>query len=184
MDLGPLFVLGALIAGIVAGERSGTATANTALIVGAAALGAAWFTQSRRRRAVAGIACALLGCAAMGRALDGQAHSPLRGAIERRESVTVRGEATEDPSGPSFAVSVLIRVDVGRGTQRTLLARASGDDVAALRVVEAGDHVVLAGRLAELGSGPYDDRARWRHAVGQRDEVKVLELSAPHGLLA
>jgi len=184
MDLGPLCVLGALIAGIVVGERSGLVAANAALLLGVGCLGAAWFTRSRRRGALAAVACALLGVAVMGRALDGQAHSPLVGAIERREQITVHGVATEDPGGPVYAASVLVRVDAGHGAHRTLLARATGDDVAALRVVEAGDHIVLAGRLAELGTGPYDDRARWRHAVGQIDEVQVLQLSAPHGLLA
>jgi competence protein ComEC len=56
--------------------------------------------------------------------------------------------------------------------------------VAALRSIDAGDHVVLEGRLAPLGSGAFDDRARWRHAVGRLDDVRVVELSAPHGLLA
>jgi competence protein ComEC len=184
VELRPLFVLGALIVGIVVGERSGIVAANAALILGAAATGAAWFTRSRRRGALAAVACAFLGFAVMGRALDGQAHSPLVGAIERREEVTVHGEATEDPGGPAYSASVLVRVDVGHGRHRTLLARATGNDVAALRVIEAGDHIVLVGRLAELGHGPYDDRARWRHAVGQLDEVEVLQLSAPHGLLA
>ena len=81
----------------------------------------------------------------MARALDGQAHSPLRPAIDARGETTVHGVATEDPDGPTFEASVLVRVDIGRGAHRTLLARASGDDVAALRVIEAGDHVVLAG---------------------------------------
>ncbi len=184
MELGPVVVLGALIAGILAGERSGLAVANGALIVGAGALGAAWFTRSPRRGALAAIGCALLGCAAMGRALDGQTRSPLQTAIDRRDPTTVRGVATGDPNGPTFEASVLIRVDVGHGGHRTLLARATGGDVAALRVIEAGDHVVLEGRLASLGSGSFDVRARWRHAVGRLDEARVVELSAPDGLLA
>jgi competence protein ComEC len=53
-----------------------------------------------------------------------------------------------------------------------------------LRVLEAGDRVVLSGRLAPLGSGAFDERARWRHAVGRLDDVRVLGLSPPHGLLA
>ena len=184
MELGPVVVLGALIAGIVAGERSGIAAANGALIVGAGALGAAWFTRPPRRSVMAAIACALLGCAVMGRALDGQERSPLLAAIDRRETTTLRVEATSDPDGPTFEASVLVRVDTGHGSHRTLLARASGDDVAALRVIEAGDHVVLEGRLVPLGDGGFDDRARWRHAVGRLDDARVVQLSAPHGLLA
>ena len=82
MELRPFIVIGALIAGIVAGERSGIAVANGVLIVGAGALGAAWFARPPGRGVLVAIACALLGCAAMGRALDGQAHSPLQVAIE------------------------------------------------------------------------------------------------------
>ncbi|HEV7523444.1 MAG TPA: hypothetical protein VGP92_00670, partial [Acidimicrobiia bacterium] len=67
MELAPVLVVVAVIVGIVAGERTGITTANAALVVGAGALGAAWFTRSRRRGALAAAACALLGCAAMGR---------------------------------------------------------------------------------------------------------------------
>ncbi len=56
--------------------------------------------------------------------------------------------------------------------------------MAALRVVEAGDRVVLQGRLAALGSGAYDDRARWRHAVAALDDAQVVGLARPRGLLA
>src|SRR5205085_7042347 len=106
---------------------SGVAAANGVLIVGAGALGAAWFTRPPGRGVLAAIACALLGCAVMGRALDGQARSPFQAAIERREETTIKGEATSDPSGPAYEASVLIRVDAGHGAHRTLLARASGD---------------------------------------------------------
>jgi competence protein ComEC len=179
-----LVVVGALLAGLLVGERSGIAVGNAALVVGTGALGAAWFIRPPMRGVLGAIACALLGCGVMGRALDGQAHSPLRGAIERRDEVTIRGEATEDPDGPTYQASVLVRVDAGQGSHRTLLARASGADVAALRVIDAGDQVVLSGRLAPLGNGAFDDRARWRHAVGRLDDVRVVKLSAPHGLLA
>ena len=184
MEPGPIVVLVAVIAGILAGERSGIVAANGALIVGTGALAAAWFTHSSRRTALAAVACALLGCAVMARALDGQSRSPLQSAIERRDEATVHGQATEDPDGATYEASVLIRVDVGHGAHRTLLVRASGADVSALRVIEAGDHVVLTGRLAALGTSVYDDRARWRHAVGRLDGARVVELSAPRGLLA
>ncbi|MDQ1474850.1 MAG: competence protein ComEC [Actinomycetota bacterium] len=184
MGPGPVVALGALILGLWAGERTGAGLANAALIVGAAAFGAAWFCRRSERVAFAAIACALLGCAVMSRAVDGQRHSPLRAAIERGASTTVRGVATEDPAGPTYEASVLIRVDAGSGAHRTLLARATGEGVAALRVVEAGDHVVLTGRLALLRQSSYEDRARWRHAVGRLDGVRVVSLSAPRGLLA
>ncbi len=184
LEIGPVVVVGALLVGLLVGERVPISFANVVLVVGVGALGAAWFTRGRARGALVAIACALLGVAVMGRALDGQARSPLGPAVERRADVTLRGVATEDPGGPLYEASVLIRVDSGAGTHRTLVARASGDEVAALRVIEAGDRVVLRGRLAPLGSGAYDDRARWRHAVGRLDDTEVIALSAPTGLLA
>jgi competence protein ComEC len=184
VEIAPIAALFAVVAGIFAGERSGIAAANAALIVGASALGAAWFARSPMRAVLAALSCALLGCAVMGRAVDGQAHSSLHAAIESREHATIRGEVTSDPDGPAYSASMLIRVDAGHGARRTLLASASGDDVSALRVVEAGDHVVLDGRLAPLGGGVYDDRARWQHAIGRLEEVRVIALSEPRGLLS
>jgi competence protein ComEC len=184
MGPGPVVVLAALILGLWVGERTGTGFANAALIIGAAAFGAAWFSRRSARVVFAAVACALLGGAVMSGAVDGQRHSPLQSAVERGASTTVQGVATEDPSGPTFQASVLVRVDAGAGAHRTLLARATGADVAALRVIEAGDRVVLTGRLAPLGRGTYEDRARWRHAVGRLDHVRVVSLSPPRGLLA
>jgi competence protein ComEC len=183
-SLAPVVTLGALIGGLLVGQHTSRGVAAGALIAGAAGVGAAWFTHSRRRTALAAVACGLLGCAVMGRALDGQARSPLGAAIAHRESTTVGGVATEDPSGPQYQASVLVRIGTPAGGHRTVLARATGDDVAALRVIEAGDRVVLQGRLAPLGSGAFDDRARWRHAVGVLDGAEVVGLARPRGLLA
>ena len=78
----------------------------------------------------------------------------------------------------------VVRVDVGPGAHRTLLATASGDDAMPLRALEAGDRVVLPGRLAPLRTNGFDDRARWRHAVGRLDHVgcraRVSRRSARH----
>jgi competence protein ComEC len=184
MDLGPVLAVAGVIVGIIAGERSGGSAANGALVLGAAALAAAWFTHPPGRTVLAAAACALLGWAAMGRALDGQAHSPLRAAIDARSTVTLHGSVATDPTGPAFETDVLVRVDVGRHRRRTVLVRATGTEVSALRVVEAGDRVVLRGRLAPLGSGSFDTRARWRHAVGRLDHAELLELRSPRGLFA
>src|SRR4051794_2927319 len=102
MELGPVLAVVGVILGIVAGERSGGSAANGALVLGAAALAAAWFIHPPARTVLAAAACALLGYAAMGRALDGQSHSSLRAAIEARAPLTVRGTVTSDPSGPAF----------------------------------------------------------------------------------
>src|SRR5262249_9108653 len=77
-----------------------------------------------------------------------------------------------------------VRVEVGGARHRTLFVRATGTEVSTLRVVEAGDRIVLRGRLAPLGSGSYDTRARWRHAVGRLDHVELVSLAGPRGLFA
>ena len=179
-----MFAVAGAIVGIIAAERSGGSPAIAALVSGAAALGAAWFMHPPGRTALAAVACALLGFAAMGRALDGQAHSPLRAAINARSTMTVHGTVVSDPTGPAYEADVLVRVDVGGARHRTLLVRATGTEVSTLRVVEAGDRVVLRGRLAPLGSGSFDTRARWRHAVGRLDHVELVSLAGPRGLFA
>jgi competence protein ComEC len=184
VDLGPVLAAVGVILGIAAGERSGGSAANAAVVLGAAALAAAWFTHPPGRTLLAAAACALLGYAAMGRALDGQAHSSVRAAIEARATTTVHGTVVSDPTGPAYEADVLVRIDIGVGRHRTLLARATGTEVSALRVVEAGDRVVLRGRLAPLGPGAFDTRARWRHAVGRLDHIELVELTGPRGLFA
>ena len=61
MDLGPVAVLAALLAGLVVGERSGIGVANGALIVGVGALGAAWFTRPPARGVLAAMRVRALG---------------------------------------------------------------------------------------------------------------------------
>jgi competence protein ComEC len=184
VEAGPVFAVAGAIVGIMVAERSGGSPSSAALVLGAAALGAAWFTHPPGRSALAAVACVLLGGAAMGRALDGQAHSPLRAAIDAHASTTVRGTVVSDPIGPAFETDVLVRVDVGGARHRILLVRATGTEVSPLRVLEAGDRVGLRGRLAPLGSGSADTRARWRHAVGRLDHVELLSLAGPRGLFA
>jgi competence protein ComEC len=178
-----LAVAGVLL-GIVAGGRSGGSVADATLVLGAASLAAAWFTHPPGRTVLAVAACALLGYAAMGRALDGQEHSPMHAAIDARVTATVRGTVVSDPTGPAFETDVFVRVETGGRGHRTLLARATGTEVSALRVVQAGDHVALRGRLAPLGPASADARARWRHAVGRLDHVELLALDGPSGLYA
>jgi len=183
VEVGPFVALGALVAGVLVGERAGIGAANVALVTGAAALGAAWFTRARVRVAIVGLALALLGVAVMGRAIDGR-HSTLQPAIDGRASVTVSGEVTRDPTGSTYASSALVRVVLPRGGHRTLLVAASGSDAMVLRVLEAGDRVVLRGRLGPLRGGGFDDRARWEHSVGRLDQTELLALGSPRGLPA
>jgi competence protein ComEC len=184
LELGPLLAVAGVILGIVAGERSGGVSANGAVVLGVAGLAASWFVHPPARTVLAAVACALLGCAVMGRALDGQVNSPMRDAIEARAPATVRGTVVGDPTGTTYEVDVLVRVTTGARSHRTLLARATGPDVSALRVVAAGDRVVLRGTLAPLRSGSFDVRARWRHAVGRLDHAAVVGLTGPRGLFA
>ena len=73
---------------------------------------------------------------------------------------------------------------MGGGAHRILLATASGDDAMPLRGLEAGDRVVLSGRLAPLRTSGFDDRVRWQHAIARLDDVRVSALASPTGLLA
>src|ERR1700730_3250156 len=182
-DTGPLVALATLVPGLVAGEHLGAGAAPVALVVGAGALGAASFLRDRARIAVAATALALLGAAVMARALDGQRNSPLAAAIATRDVTTLHGVLTSDPDGSSFVATVLARLDAGTA-HRTVLVSASGADAMRLRVLQAGDHVRITGRLSGLRHTSTDERARWRHAVARLDQARVGTLGAPTGLLA
>ena len=169
-----------LMVGILAGQHGGPRPATGALIVGAAALGAAWIVDGRARVAVAVIALALVGSAQMERALDGQVHSSLTRAIAREAPVTLSGVIADDPQSGRFDTDAFVRVPAGRG-HRTLFAVATGDDALRMRILEAGDRVVLTGRLGPLRPTRFDDRARWRHAIGRLNRTRVLALSPARG---
>jgi competence protein ComEC len=182
---GPPFVaLGATVAGILLAEYGTAAGSTTMLVMGLGACGAAWFaTSGPVRLALVALGLLVVSSVAMTRALEGQRNSPLTGPIARRETATVRGTLVEDPDGPQYTVSALVRVAVD-GTTRIVLASATGDDAMVLRVLDAGDRVVVRGRLAPLRTGRFDDRARWQHAVGRLDDARVEDFAPPGGLLA
>ena len=184
--IGPLAALVTLLAGLLGGEHAHPDQRSTfgALALGVIALAAAWFTRSRLRVALAAAAMLLVGFGAMGRSLDGQQHSTLTSAIAEHSTVTLRAQLTADPEGPTYSASVLVRADLARGEHRTLLATASGDGAMPLRALEAGDRVVLSGRLAPLRRNGFDERIRWQHAVARLEDVNVLALSPPAGLRA
>jgi competence protein ComEC len=174
MELGPLLTLFALVGGIVAGERAGPAPSTALLVLSALGLAAVCVTTGRTRAAIVAVAFASAGFAATTRALDGLERSPFATQIAHHESVTVDGVLVDDPAGPQFAVGVRVRAD-----HRTLLAEASGDDAMRLRVLQAGDRVILTGRVTES-----DMRARWRHVVARLDNARVVALRQPTGLLS
>ena len=178
---GVVAALGALVLGILAGERAGPSAAAV-LAVGAIALAGAWFVEGRSRVALACAALALLGAAQTERALHGQVSSALAGAVARHEAVTVAGVLVDDPQTGRFDTDALVRVPAGT-SRRTVDAVATGDDALRLRVLEAGDRVVLAGRLDPLHPDRFDGRAKWRHAVGRLDRVQLLALAPARGAL-
>lgn len=181
-ESGVLLGLGALVLGIAAGERAGPAPATALLLAGIVALGCAWFVDGRSRLVVAILALAMLGGAQTERALNGLAHSPLNAAIDRGAPVTISGVLVDDPQSGRFDTDAFVRVPAG-DTHRTLFVVATADDALRLRVLEAGDRVVLSGRLGPLRPTSFEQRARWRHAVGRLDRVQVLALEPAQGML-
>ena len=181
-ERGLLGGLGGLVLGIGAGQRSGAAGAGALMALGVIAIAGAWFVEGRARVAVAFVALALLGAAQTERALNGQAHSRLSDGIARNAPVTVSGELVDDPQSGRFDTDAFVRVPAGN-SHRTLFAVATQDDALRLRVLEAGDRVVLSGRLAPLRPTGFDGRARWRHAVGRLDRAQVLALAPARGVL-
>lgn len=187
--LGPAVGLAALVAGVLAGERAGAASATGALVAGTVGLAAAWFVTGRTRLAVATLALALLGTATMQRALDGLERSPLAAVAEGTE-VEVRGTLVTDPAGPRFRADALLRVDTFtpvdepadvQRVRRTVMVRATGKEAGRLRVLAAGDHVTLTGRLGPLDG--FDTRYRWHHAVARLDGADVVAFASPRGQL-
>ncbi len=183
VEAGPLVALAALVAGILAAHRVSPGSSSELLVGGFALVVGALFAHGAVRVVVVAVALAAVGCAVMARADAGRTHSPLTAAIARAQSIALTGVMVDDPSGPSYAASALVRVDIA-GTHRTVLATANGDDAERFRILEAGDHVTLHGRLAPLGTSNFEQLARWRHAVGRLDDASVEVFAPPHGLFA
>jgi competence protein ComEC len=181
-ERGVLLALGGLGLGIVAGERSGPGAATGLLVVALVAVGGAWIVSGRTRLALAVVGLALLGAAQTERALNGQTRSPLTAAIERRTTLTLSGVLVDDPQSGPFDTDAFVRVSTG-STHRIVYVVATGDDALRVRVLEAGDRVVLQGRLGPLHPNRFDGRARWRHAVGRLDRVQLLALEPARGAL-
>ncbi len=173
---GALAVLAGLVAGIAAGEAVGPGEAAGVLVLGVAAVGAAAFVRAAPvRLAVAVVAFALLGTAVMQRALHGLERSPLRDAIEQGTDARFAGTLVDDPESSRFDARALVRVDdvSGHGAGgRRILVRASGDVAGHLRILSAGEGVVLRGWFAPLEG--YDTRWRWKHAVGAFHATEFL----------
>jgi competence protein ComEC len=153
----------ALVGGIEAGEHH---VSILGLLLTAAAI---VVFAGMHRLVVIAIALAAIGCVVMTHAVDGQRHS----SLARVGAAQLRGTLINDPDGPRFSASVLVRTPQG-----IVLATSSGDDAMRLRVLEAGDRVALAGVLA-----PVRGRERWQHAAARLERARVVGLQPPTGLI-
>lgn len=174
--VGAGLVGGAVVVGIVVGERAGPAPARLpyalALVLGAAAL-----VGAATGRGAVGLGCLCLaglfgGWAVTARALDGQVHSPLTTAVRDRVDATVDATLVTDPDATRFAARALARV---RG--RTVVVDASGAAATRLGVLRAGDRVRLRGYFRPLDR--FEARARWEHAVGAFAADDLLGFDPP-----
>jgi competence protein ComEC len=180
--IGPLALLAAMVAGILAGDALGPADAAPVLVLGVLGLVTAFVIRDRRRVAlvVAVVAVVALGIAVEQRALHGLVRSPLSRAARAGLTAELTVTLTDDPSGPMYATEALAVVDgLHRrdGGGRTVLLRASGDEQSALRVVQAGDRLRLRGRIGPLTG--FSTRQRWRHAVAAVDVERVTAVAGP-----
>lgn len=177
---GPLFLLVALVGGIIVGERGPPGAAGGLLVAGVLATAIAVAVGVRGEQlgvalALGAIALALIGAASMQRARHGLARSPLTEAVAGRESATIVVTLTEDPAGPSrFAVDALGRV---HGVDRSVLVVATGEAAGRMRVLSAGDQVTLVGSFRPLDG--WERRFRWRHAVGAFVATDLIGVAPP-----
>jgi competence protein ComEC len=171
----PLVVLVGLVAGILAGEAAGPGAAVAVLGIGAVLVVLAGCVRAPTpRTVVVALALAAFGAALMQRALDGLAQSPLTRAIHQHRDGRFTTTLVDDPDAGRFDTHVLVRVDSFDGRSaggRRVLLSASGDAAAHLRILSAGESVVVRGWCTELAG--FDVRWRWKHAVG---EVHVTEI--------
>ena len=182
---GALAVLGALVVGIWAGESAGPGSAGVILAVSLSAIAfAAWVRAPVARMTVGVLAFALLGTAVMQRSLHGLEFSPLRTAVQQRTDAVIHATLVDDPAAGLFDAMALVHVDTisfgGRseGTDaggRRVLVTASGDVAARLRLLAAGDGVVVRGWLAPLEG--FDLRWCWKHAVGELHATELVDAS-------
>ena len=186
VPVGPLAVLAGLAAGIAVGEAAGPGSARGVLVLGIAGVVAAGFLRAPPARlAVAVLAFALIGTAVMQRALHGLAVSPLTVAVEQRADARLVGTLVDDPDSSRFDARALVRVNdvLGQGAGgRRVLVNASGAVAGHLRLLSAGEGVVLRGWFAPLEG--FDTRWRWKHAVGGFHATDILGVSSSRGLLA
>jgi len=176
MPVAPLIVLVALVGGILAGEAAGPAGAAVAVIAGVIGVTLAVCLRAPvPRTVIAALAVALLGAAMTQRALHGLVVSPLTRTVAQHDDASLVVTLVDDPDAARFDTRVLARIVSldGRGAgDRRVLVSASGEVAARLRLLSAGESVVLRGWCSELEG--FDVRWRWKHAVGEVHATDLL----------
>ena len=176
----PLVVLAALVCGILAGEAAGPSSARWPLTVGVVALGATVCARGRRVRiTVFALAMSLCGVVVMQHALHGLVVSPLTDAVVRHTDGRVVATLVDDPDASRFDARALARVSSVDGHPaggRRVLISASGGVAGHLRLLSAGESLVVRGWFTELEG--FDVRWRWKHAVGELHATDVLGVGA------
>lgn len=174
-------MLGGLVAGIVVGDAMGAGSAGLLLATGALLLTVAFLRRGRREAFVlAALAACVFGIAVEQRALNGLTVSPLTAAVNQRTTGEVVVSLAEDPDGPMYSSEALVRVATFLGRDaggRTVLAVASGENISALRVLDAGDRVRVRGSFEPLIG--YSERLRWRHAVARLRIEEIVAVASP-----
>lgn len=182
----PFAVVASLVGGILVGDElapsDGVIAFIAALVFGFVA---ATLPASNPRIALVLIAIAAIGVGLTQRAHRGLVETPLADAVAERHDAVIIGTLAEDPDGSRFSTRVLARVKRVQFAER-FWADADGtqvlvvaDDEAAprLAVLDAGDQVILHGWFRPLEL--YDERYRWRHAVGRFDAHDLTAFKGP-----
>jgi competence protein ComEC len=172
----PVVVLVVLVTGILVGDALGPSTGATSLLLGGAvAIAAACSRSAPVRVILVALVVACLGAAMVQRAEHGLVASPLAEIARRHGDARVVATLVEDPDPSRFDVQVLVRVTSFDGRDaggRRVLLTASGDDAVRVRVLSAGESIVVRGWFAELTG--FDVRWRWKHAVAELHATDVL----------
>src|SRR5438067_7213613 len=113
----------------------------------------------------------------MQRALDGLAHSSLNALVAQHADARVSATLVDDPDAARFDARALVRVH-----ERRVLVTASGDVAGRLRLLSAGETVVLRGWFTSLEG--FDERWRWKHAAAEFHATDVLGAAPARAPLA
>lgn len=184
---GPAVALVALVVGILGGDALGPGPARGLGALGIVLLVGAFHQRAdvRRTLGLLALGALLLGVTVEQRALHGLIVSPVAPLAAAGSVRTIEVALSEDPAGSVFATEALARIASIAGHDgggRTVLLHAGDDEQSALRVLEAGDRLLVRGRFGELSG--YSTRLRWRHAVARFDVEEVRAVGGPASLLA